>query len=53
MEKREDLEQAIQELETKRVSLGDAAVDAALVGLYLKLSALDDYTEAPGSERTG
>ncbi len=41
MEKREQLENAIRELESQRETLGDAAVDAAIEGLQRKLSELN------------
>ena len=40
MNEREQLEQAIATLEAQRSSLGDEAVDSALVGLRQKLEAL-------------
>jgi class 3 adenylate cyclase/tetratricopeptide (TPR) repeat protein len=58
MEEREELEQAITQLETQRESLGDAAVDASLVRLYRKLTELDksgatNRTENQASEYIG
>lgn len=41
MEEREQLEKAITRLEAQRENLGDAAVDAALVGLRQRLAMLD------------
>jgi class 3 adenylate cyclase/tetratricopeptide (TPR) repeat protein len=41
MSEREDLEQAIATVEAQRASLGDAAVDAVLVGLRQKLAELE------------
>jgi class 3 adenylate cyclase len=41
MEERAELENAITRLETERDHLGDATVDAALAGLYRRLSELD------------
>ncbi len=38
MDNRQQLQQAIEHLESQRVTLGDAAVDAALIGLRQKLA---------------
>ncbi len=45
MTEREQLEQAIAHLDAQRAMLGDAAVDAALVGLRQKLAALEQIEE--------
>jgi class 3 adenylate cyclase/tetratricopeptide (TPR) repeat protein len=42
MAEREELERAIQQLQDLRGNLGDAAVEAALAGIYQRLSALDE-----------
>ncbi len=50
MNESEQLEQAIAHMEAQRATLGDAAVDAALVGLRQKLAALEgaeDMGKAP------
>ena len=41
MTTRDQLEQTIAHLESQRDSLGDAAVDAALIGLHQQLEALE------------
>ncbi len=58
MDERDELEQAITRLEVLRDDLGNAAVDAALAGIYQRLSALDGnetevQPEAPKTEHTG
>ncbi len=58
MEERKELEQGIAQLEAQRESLGDATVDAALAGLYQKLSELDSSetiarAAAPKNEHVG
>jgi hypothetical protein len=45
MSEREQLEQAISHLEAQHATLGDVAVDAALVGLRQKLVALGQAEE--------
>jgi Zn-dependent M16 (insulinase) family peptidase len=51
MEERKELEKAIQELEAQRENLGDVAVEAALAGLYQKLSKLESpKTQTSSSE---
>ena len=44
MGEREELEKAISRLEAERAELGDVAADAALAGLYQKLSELEKST---------
>jgi class 3 adenylate cyclase len=58
MEEREELKQAITQLEAEREHLGDVTVDAALAGLYRRLSELDgsetkDHAETQTSEHLG
>jgi class 3 adenylate cyclase/tetratricopeptide (TPR) repeat protein len=58
MEERKAIEQAISRLEAERDELGDVAVDAALEGLYRKLSELDGSeaqvsADTPTTEQTG
>ena len=58
MEERKEIEKAISELENQREKLGDAAIDAALVGLNQRLSELDrlgrqDQPIVPASIKPG
>ncbi|MCP4536631.1 MAG: adenylate/guanylate cyclase domain-containing protein [Chloroflexi bacterium] len=52
MNEREQLEQAVAHIESQRAMLGDAAVNAALVGLRQKLAALEQ-TRTPTPALTG
>ena len=53
MEERERIENAINQLEDQRETLGDAAVDASLVKLYRQLTELDNTkTRDPSRDQT-
>jgi class 3 adenylate cyclase/tetratricopeptide (TPR) repeat protein len=58
MEEREELEQAIEQLQGQRDTLGNAAVEAALNGIYQRLAVLDhsvagEQIEDPATDHTG
>jgi class 3 adenylate cyclase/tetratricopeptide (TPR) repeat protein len=51
MNEREELERAVKKLETQRDDLGDAAVDAALAGIYQRISFLDQSERGIETEK--